>query len=366
MTSAFSLLESVQLHTKTNLRPHIIAIDREKYYPENFLRELGVIGGFSSLVSQNEGGSGLGVMSQIAVIREIGRECGSTAFVAWCQSACIWYVRQTRNETLKKRYLADLLQGKVLAGTGMSNTVKHLSGIEKNFLKAKRVAGGYLINGGLPWVSNLGKNHVFATTAILDTGEYVMFMLRCNEDGVSLKPCPEFCALEGTRTMPVTCRDVLISDDEVLAQPDEFSDYIIKIKAGFILLQMGIGAGIIDDCIRIARDSNQTNGEINAYLDDNVSDLQRRFDAILAETAKLAAQIDDGHHEILAVLKLRAEASELSLIAAQSAALHAGAKGYLMHHPAQRRVREAMFVAIVTPALKHLRKEIAELQKEAA
>ena len=48
--------------------------------------------------------------------------------------------------------------------------------------------------------------------------------------------------------------------------------------------------------------------------------------------------------------------------AAQSAALHAGAKGYLMRSPVQRRVREAMFVAIVTPATKHLRKEISKLE----
>jgi acyl-coA dehydrogenase domain protein len=52
----------------------------------------------------------------------------------------------------------------------------------------------------------------------------------------------------------------------------------------------------------------------------------------------------------------------LALNATQSAALHAGAKGYLMRSPAQRRVREAMFVAIVTPAIKHLRKEIAALE----
>jgi hypothetical protein len=33
-----------------------------------------------------------------------------------------------------------------------------------------------------------------------------------------------------------------------------------------------------------------------------------------------------------------------------------------MRHPAQRQLREAVFVAIVTPALKHLRKEIRDLE----
>lgn len=46
-----------------------------------------------------------------------------------------------------------------------------------------------------------------------------------------------------------------------------------------------------------------------------------------------------------------------------SEALHTGAKGYLMRHGAQRRLREALFVAIVTPALKHLRKEIHSLEQ---
>ena len=89
----------------------------------------------------------------------------------------------------------------------------------------------------------------------------------------------------------------------------------------------------------------------------------------VAQTGALASQAQTGFAPVLPVLKVRAHASELALRAANSAVLHAGAKGYLMRHPAQRRLREAVFVAIVTPALKHLRKEINDLertQREAA
>ena len=55
---------------------------------------------------------------------------------------------------------------------------------------------------------------------------------------------------------------------------------------------------------------------------------------------------------------------ELALRAANSALMHQGARGYLMSSEVQRRVREAQFVAIVTPAIKHLRKEIARLSTE--
>jgi len=52
----------------------------------------------------------------------------------------------------------------------------------------------------------------------------------------------------------------------------------------------------------------------------------------------------------------------LTLRAANAAMLHQGARGYLRTATAQRRLREAYFVAIVTPSLKHLRREIARRQ----
>ncbi|MCY1247880.1 hypothetical protein D9M72_612520 [compost metagenome] len=61
------------------------------------------------------------------------------------------------------------------------------------------------------------------------------------------------------------------------------------------------------------------------------------------------------------MLDVRAHASELALRSAQSALMHQGARGYLLSSAVQRRVRESHFVAIVTPAIKHLRREMARL-----
>ena len=295
------------------------------------------------------------------VLREVGKECGATSFSAWCQTACAWYLHQTPNQAVKDKYLADILQGKVLAGTGMSNTVKHLAGIEKHNLQAERVDGGYKVNGALPWVSNIGEDHIWANTAQIGDG-YVMFITGGQWEGVTLQACPEFCALEGTRTFSLNFKDVFIPDEDVIAAPEQFSDYIASIKSGFILLQIGIGAGVSDGSLGIIRIANVVNAEVNSYLDDGYDSLKAALDEAWQTTEQLADLAWNNTPDNLATLKLRAAAAELTLAAAQSAALHAGAKGYLMRSPAQRRVREAMFVAIVTPALKHLRKEIAALE----
>jgi hypothetical protein len=60
------------------------------------------------------------------------------------------------------------------------------------------------------------------------------------------------------------------------------------------------------------------------------------------------------------VMELRLQTAELALRAAQSALLHSGAKGFIITGAPQRRMREAMFFAILTPSIKHLRKELAK------
>jgi alkylation response protein AidB-like acyl-CoA dehydrogenase len=64
------------------------------------------------------------------------------------------------------------------------------------------------------------------------------------------------------------------------------------------------------------------------------------------------------------VVDLRLRAGDAAVAAAHAAMLHCGARGYLKSHRAQRRLREAYFVAIVTPATKQLRKMLADNARE--
>src|SRR5690606_4198386 len=359
------LLERVKDLVKADLAPITSAIDQEGRYPGEFLRKLGAAGGYAAAVPASDGGLGLGLGAQIDVITEVGRECGSTAFLVWCQTTCIRFLRQSANASTRDRFLPEVLRGELLAGTGMSNTVKHLAGIENIHLKARRDGDDYLVSGSLPWVSNVGEGHLVITAAALEDGAYVMFAVRCDSEGVSLHPCPEFSGLEGTQTLNIRFKDVRIAADGVLAHPEQFGDYLSGVKPGFVLGQVGMGFGIIKGSQRTIRESSVTTAHVNQYLDDQDEALEREAAALQAAAQRLSAQVDAGLAKIIDVLRLRLAASELTLRAAKSAVLHAGAKGYLMRHPAQRRLREAVFVAIVTPALKHLRKEIHALEQAA-
>jgi alkylation response protein AidB-like acyl-CoA dehydrogenase len=357
--SPAALRESVADLIRTTLAPQTEAIDHG-LYPADFLRALGRLGGFGAALPSTEGGLGLDLAAQVDLIALVAETCGSTAFLVWCQAVCAWYLHRTDNEAARARYLRPVAQGTLLAGTGMSNAVKHLAGIERINLRGRREGDGYVINGALPWVSNLGPGHLLIVAAELDEGGYVMFAVPPDAAALTLRPCPAFAGMEGTGTLNVRLKNAYVPPEDVLAGPESFDAYMCRIKPGFLLTQAGLGLGLVQASVAAIQASNQRLAHVNRYLDDQGDTLEQNLRELHAETARLA-RLDQ---EVLPldVLRVRARASELCLRATQSAALHTGAAGYLLSNPSQRRLREALFVAIVTPALKHLRKEIDGLE----
>lgn len=347
------------------LTPKVTDIDLKGEYPQNFMDQIGVIGSFGQAVPTEFGGAGTGIKAAIQVIEAVSQECLSTGFITWCQIACAWYIQNSNNEYLKQYVLPQVATGQILAGTGLSNPMKHFAGIEKIALVAERCAGGYVINGMLPWVSNLGTNHYFAIAAkIANQDEYLMAIVSDDFTGLKLRCNAHFIALEGSNTYSCIFRNVFVPDEFILAAPCE--DYVTRIRPGFILTQVGMGLGLVASCIEIMKRTNQRLGHVNCFLDDQVEDIESELETLRIKTYALADKIKYQHrleqNFLKEAVQARIEASELSLRAANAAMLHTGAKAYVHGSTVERKLRESYFVAIVTPALKHLKKMLYEME----
>jgi alkylation response protein AidB-like acyl-CoA dehydrogenase len=340
------------------LVPLAADIDSGTVYPAELLRRLGDAGAWGSHRPTN-GAADLGCA--IRSIAALGEVCGATAFMAWCQNTLAWYITNSANTALAARFADGVSTGKILGGTGLSNPMKHLFGIEKLKLKGRKVEGGYVVRGALPWVSNLGPDHLFGTIFEREDrpGETVMFLADCSDPAIMLQPCKPFLAMDGTGTYGVQLRDAFVSDDFILAESAD--PFVKKIRAGFILLQNGMGLGLIGDCIAIMNEVGGALGHVNRYLVQQPADFQGLVSDLETETMELARDPFNADEDYWRrVVDLRLRIGEASVAAAHAAMLHCGARGYLKSHRAQRRLREAYFVAIVTPATKQLRKMLAE------
>ena len=226
-----------------------------------------------------------------------------------------------------------------------------------------------MVNGMLPWGSNFGPCHYFGIAAKLaDSDDYMMAIVSAALEGMSLRCKAHFIALEGTGTYSCQFRNAFVPDEWVLAAPCE--DYVARIRPGFILTQVGMGLGLTDSCIGLMKRSNKQLGHVNQFLDDQVEDLEEALQAARARTYRVADELNEctgvaGLQLVKEVIQCRVTAAELSLRSSQAAMLHAGARAYVQGSAAERKLREAYFVAIVTPALKHLMKMLAGMKETA-
>jgi alkylation response protein AidB-like acyl-CoA dehydrogenase len=357
--SPTSIVDAVTTIARRDLAPLAADIDSGKLYPADLLRRLGEAGAWGSHRPDNGAAD---LRCAIQSMSALGEVCGATAFMAWCQNTLAWYVTNSSNPALVARFADGVSTGRILGGTGLSNPMKTFFGIEKLKLKGRRVDGGYVLRGALPWVSNLGPDHYFGTIFEIEgrPNEIVMFLADCSDPAVSLQPCKPFLAMDGTGTYGVQFRDVFVPNDLILAETA--GPFVKKIRAGFILLQAGMALGLIKDCIAIMDEVVAPLGHVNRFLPQQPADFSQLASDLESETMELARDpfnMDEGYWR--RVVALRLEAGEASVAAAHAAMLHCGARGYLKSHRAQRRLREAYFVAIVTPATKQLRKMLQDV-----
>ena len=343
---------------ENELAPLVDRIDAG-FYPAALMQRLGEVGAFSRHLAAF---GSVDLPGAIADMAAVGTECMSTAFCVWCQDACGWYLENTVNSALRERLQGGIGSGSLLGGTGLSNPIKALSGIEGFALQAARVKGGYVVSGVLPWVSNLGEGQWFGTIFqdSADRDHKMMAMVQCGQPGVEIRQSVHFSVLEGTGTYVVRFRRAFIADDAMLADP--LGDMVARIRPGFVLLQAGMGIGVVRASIRSMHKANQSHGKSNGYLPRRPDYFEDALGSLTAEVMHLATSPLDGSADYLRdVLTARLRVGELTLEATQAAMLHAGAKAFITGSPVQRRLREGYFVAMITPSTRHLAQELSRM-----
>jgi alkylation response protein AidB-like acyl-CoA dehydrogenase len=340
------------------LLPLTPEIDQAGLYPGAFMAALGRAGGFAGTVPAALGGRGSGVNDAIAVIEEVSAACVSTGFCTWCQVVCAYYIQHGDSELMQALALPEILAGSVGAGSAMSNPMKHFAGIEPLRVRARRRGDRVRLDGMIPWLSNVEAHRGwFGLIAAAEEGP-MMLAVPAQAPGISFMDSGPFIALEGSSTHGVRFDGVELSPAHILAWP--VGDYLDRVRPGFLLMQIGIALGHVRSCITLMRESNQAKA-VNAYLPDGPDRLEGELLELRAQVNELGEEIGCGETRLAAdrqrqVIEARLAAAELALRAGQAAMLHAGAAGFRRGSVAERRMREATFIAIVTPGVKHLHK----------
>lgn len=270
------------------LAAQVEAIDRTGYYPCAELQQLAAVGAMSAHLDSTAGPADYGLA--IRAMAEASRVCGATGFMMWCQAVCGLYLQQSGNPAL----MGDVLQRHASGaggGTALSNPMKSYAQIESLAAQGHAGGGGYLINGTLPWVSNLGPDHYCGAIAAVveaDGGasqREVMFLLRCDAPGVEMRECPSFSAMEGTGTYALRLKDHFIGTADTMADPTRLRR---PHPRGVCDAAMWHGRGHHPGRHRLMWRWRPNQGHVNQFLEDRPDALQAELDALTARVMQLA------------------------------------------------------------------------------
>jgi alkylation response protein AidB-like acyl-CoA dehydrogenase len=133
------LLSAVRAIAQGPLADRASSIDQDGHYPLDLLQQLASAGAMSAHIDRP--GQPGDYMATIGAMAEVGKVCGATAFMMWCQSVCALYMSASGNPALAGDRLARHMRGETLGGTGLSNPMKSFAQIENFLLKATPVEG---------------------------------------------------------------------------------------------------------------------------------------------------------------------------------------------------------------------------------
>ena len=346
-TSRTEKLDTLDNLIEKELKPYVKKIDVDAFYAEDFLRKLGEAGLFTlNGRTKNEL-----LLDELLIVKEVAKTCMTTAFCLWCHLAALTYVRNTENEQLKVDVLDKLEDGSILGGTGLSNPMKYYAGLEDLHLKAVRTTGGYIVSGALPAVSNLGNNHSFGVIASVNDSERIMCFVSCNAEGISMKQRNDYLGLNGSATYVCVFKQVFVPDERIISEDADV--FVKKVRPMFLAYQIPLGFGVTNASIQAIENASGKQNGCNKYLQKQPDELNETNEKFEKELRQL---IQSETVDWKALAEIRLGTTYLTLEAVQTAMLHQGSAAYTKVSPAARRLREAYFLANLTPTVKHLEK----------
>lgn len=340
------------------LEKQVSDIDIKGIYPEELVREFAKLDAYKLI--DDHGAFNFEYV--IDLHTRVAGVCLNTAFCMWCQSACIWYLMNTENTYLKENFLKEIIEGKILAGTGLSNAMKAFTNFEEVKLKAVKTDGGYIVNGSLPFVSNVQKGHYFGALIQTDDG-YIVGLMNTNNEAMSIQDIDNFFALNGSATVKTTFKDYFLEEKFLIS--DNGQQFMEKIRPGFILLQLGMALGNIDGSINIIKKELKRKEYLNSPIfEDKVSLLEKKKEELCFGLDKYFDNpYTEQVEELKKILKIRLDGALLSQEVSNEALLcSGGSRGYFEKSDAFRKLRESYFIAVVTPSIKHLKILLSNLE----
>jgi glutaryl-CoA dehydrogenase len=196
-------------YVATKLQPRVLEATRKAHFPREIAHEMGELGLFGVTI-KGYGCAGLSHVCYGLINREV-EYCDSSfrSFLSVQSSLVMHPIYTFGSDAQKEKYLPSLAKGQLIGCFGL--TEPNAGSDPASMLsRAKKVDGGYILNGEKTWITNSPIADVFVVWAKDDDDKIRGFILEKGMKGLSAPEIEGKMSLKASATGMIVMQDVFV------------------------------------------------------------------------------------------------------------------------------------------------------------
>ncbi|MEK9873078.1 MAG: acyl-CoA dehydrogenase [Betaproteobacteria bacterium] len=280
------------------LAPRIIEANRNESFDRNIFDEFGEMG-FLGATIQGYGCPGVNHVSYGLIAREIERIDSGYRSMMSVQSSLVMYPIYTfGSEEQREKYLPSLASGKKIGCFGLTEP-NFGSDAGSMISRAKKVEGGWTLNGAKMWITNSPVADVLVVWAKDDANEIRGFILERGMKGLETPKISGKFSLRASITGEIVMSDVFVPEENILPN-------VKGLKGPFSCLnkaRYGISWGALgaaEYCWHAAREYTLNRPQFgkplaaNQLIQKKLADMQTEISIGLQSVLRVGQLLDEG------------------------------------------------------------------------
>ncbi|MDF1636173.1 acyl-CoA dehydrogenase [Alcanivorax jadensis] len=202
-------------YCQSKLMTRVLEANRHEIFHREIMTEMGELGFLGPTIPEQYGGAGVNHVSYGLVAREVERvDSGYRSAMSVQSSLVMFPIHAFGSEAVRQKYLPKLATGEWVGCFGLTEP-DHGSDPGSMSTRAKKVDGGYLLNGAKTWITNSPIADVAVVWANLD-GKITGFVVERSFDGFTTPKIEGKFSLRASITGQIMLDDCFVPDENRL------------------------------------------------------------------------------------------------------------------------------------------------------
>jgi len=344
---------------RNEILPHAAQWDRDSELPRGVIDKLGELGFLGMLIPEEWDGLGLDTLSYLVALEEIARGDASVAVAMSVHNSLpTQMILANGTPEQKEQYLRPMARGELLGAFSLSEPDSGSDAASMQ-AQARRVEGGWVLNGAKAWVTNGGFGDVVVTMVRTDQPSnrrgsrgIGAFIVPTDAQGYVIGRKEDKMGQRASETVGVAFEEMFVPDAQVLGDPDHGFIYAMQGlnggRMGIAALAVGIAQAALDHAVAYAGERRQFGKPIKDFqgIQFKLADMATRVEAARGLLHRAAALKEAGRkvNSIASMAKLFA--SETAMYVTTEAIQVFGGYGYVKEYPVEKLFRDAKVTEI--------------------